>query len=485
MLAFNELREYLEELERRGMLRRVKTPLSPDLEIPALLRRVMRRRGPAVLIEEVKGFPGWRVAGNIFASLEYVKLALGVERLEEVGERLVSIAWRAPPRSLAERLRGAQKMLEMGRYAPRQARRAAFTENVVEKPDPRRVLPAFRQYPGEPAPYLTYPLVIIRHPDTGVYTMSVYRVMLRRDGLVLHWQMHKRGRLAYRSWLEEGAEEIPAAIALSTDPATLLAGAFPAPYPLDKYLFAGLLRGEGIRLYRLDNGVEVPANAEVVIEGYVTPTLVEEGPFGDHWGYYDKPRHPYPLMRVEKIYYRNDPVYYGTVVGKPVLEDAVIGKAVERISLPILRTLMPEIVDIELPPHGLFQGVAIVSIRKMYPGHAKKVMLGLWGLGMLSLTKIIVVVDADIDVHDPGQVLWAIASHVDPQRDVVVIPAAHTDELDPATPTPGYGSKLGIDATRKLPEEYGGRSWPREVEDNAGMTRDVIEALRELGLEAD
>ncbi len=447
-----------------------------------MLRKVMRRGDFAVLIENVKGYPGWRVVGNIFYNQEAVKLALGVERLEEVGERLVGFAWRAPPKTLAEKLRSVSKLFELGRYTPKRVSRAVFTDNVVEKPIVRKVVPAFRQYPREPAPYLTYPLVIVKHPDSGVYTMSVYRVMVRDDGLVLHWQLHKRGQAAYRAWVENGADEMPAAIAISTDPATLLAGAFPVPYPIDKYLFAGILRGSPLPIYRLDNGVEVPANAEVVIEGFVTRRLVEEGPFGDHWGYYDKPVRRFPLMRVERVYYRSEPIYYGTVVGLPALEDAVIGKAVERISLPILRTIMPEIVDINLPPYGLFQGIAIVSIRKMYPGHGKKVMLGLWGLGMLSLTKILVVVDHDVNVHDINQVLWAIAANVDPQRDVVIVPAAHTDELDPATPTPGYGSKLGIDATRKLPEEYGGREWPRLVEEDAGLDEDVLRALREIGL---
>ena len=436
-----------------------------------------------MLVENVKGYPGWRVAGNIFYDMEAVKLALGVEKLEEVGERLIGFAWRAPPKTLAEKIRSLSRLFEFGRFLPKRVSKAPFLENVVEKPvNLQKLIPAFRQYPGEPAPYLTYPLVVVKHPDTGAYTASVYRVMVRDDGLVLHWQMHKRGQLAYAEWGRQGAEEIPAAIVVSADPATLLTGAFPVPYPIDKYLFAGMLRGAPLPVYRLDNGIEVPANAELVIEGYVTRKLVPEGPFGDHWGYYDEPQRRFPLMRIERIYYRHNPVYYGTVVGLPPLEDAVIGKAVERISLPILRTIMPEIVDMNLPPHGLFQGIAIVSIRKMYPGHAKKVMMGLWGLGMLSLTKMIIVVDHDVNVHDLNQVIWAVAANVDPQRDVVIVPGAHTDELDPATPVPGYGSKLGIDATRKLPEEYGGREWPRLVEDTAGLDESVAKALEELGI---
>ncbi len=461
---------------------RITEPLSPDLEIPAAMRLAARNRGPALLFEEVRGYPGWRIAGNIFATLDRIRLALGVEKLESIGERLVEFVWRAPPRGFREKLRGAQKLLEFSGYAPKYTRSAAFRDNVVEKPrDLRSILPGLRQYRCERSPYLTYPLIVIKHPDTGVTTMSVYRVMIRGDGLVLHWQLHKRGMQAYHEWVEHGAKEIPAAIVLSADPATLLAGAFPAPYPLDKFFFTGILRGEGLELYRLENGVEVPANAEVVIEGYVTRELVEEGPFGDHWGYCDKPRRRFPLMRVTRIYYRRDPIVYATSVGKPVLEDAAIGKAVERIFLPVLRTLLPEIVDINLPEHGVFQGLAIVSIRKRYPGHAKKVMSALWGLGMMSLTKIIIVVDHDVNVHDVNEVIWAVSAHVDPQRDVVVMPGTVTDELDPAVPTPGYGSKLGIDATRKLPEENAGAEWPEELSEDEDLLRRVGEVLRRHG----
>nr|WP_048191888.1 UbiD family decarboxylase [Pyrolobus fumarii] len=478
-MVFQDLREYLEELEKRGLLRRVRTSLSPDLEIPEALRQVMYSGGPAVLFENVKGYPGWRVAGNIFANIEYVKLALGVENLEDIGWRLVSLAWRQPPLTLTEKLRKLRDALEIGRYTPKLTRRAAFTRNVIEVnsiSDIARVIPAFRQYPREPRPYLTYPLVIVKHPETGVTTMSVYRVMVRERDLVVHWQLHKRGQQAYNEWREKGAEEIPAAIVIGAEPATLLVGAFPVPYPMDKLLFAGIVRGEGIEVYRLDNGVEVPASAEVVIEGYVTNELADEGPFGDHWGYYDKPRRKFPIMRVTRIYIREEPVYYGTVVGKPVLEDAVIGKTVERIFLPIIKTLLPEVHDINFPPHGVFQGMVIVSIRKRYPGHAKKVMMALWGLGLLSLTKIIIVVDHDVNVHDINQVIWAVSSHVDPQRDVIVIPGTPTDELDPAVPVPGYGSKLGIDATRKLPEENMGVEWPEEV----GVPDELVERIRKV-----
>ncbi|ABM81274.1 menaquinone biosynthesis decarboxylase [Hyperthermus butylicus] len=484
MQAPRDLREFLEVLEERGELRRIREPLSPVLEIPAVLRRVMERRGPALLFENVKGYPGWRVAGNIFGSLERIKLALGVENLEEIGWRLVSQAWRQPPMTLGGKLRSLKEVMDLGRYTPRLVRRAAFQETVVEgeKVDVSSI-PAFKSWPRDGGRYITFGQVYTVDPATGVTNIGVYRVMLRPPReLVIHWQLHKRGRHAYLEAAKRG-EPLPVAVVVGSDPAAMLAGVMPVPYPLDKLLFAGVMAGRGVEVYRLPNGVPVPASSELVLEGYVEPgRLSEEGPFGDHWGYYDKPTEKFPVMTVERMWIRSNPVYVGTVVGKPVLEDAYIGKAVERIFLPVIRTLLPEVVDINMPEYGVFQGVAIVSIRKTYPGQAKKVMMALWGLGQMALTKIIIVVDEDINVHDLNQVLWAVAAHVDPQRDVVVVPGTHTDQLDPATPVPGYGSKLGIDATRKLPEEYGGKAWPEEVEPDPQVEEEAAKVLEKLGL---
>ena len=485
MPAVRDLRELLRVYEEKGELRRVRTPLSPVLEIPEVLRRVMQRRGPAVLFEEVKGFPGWRIAGNLFGSLDRIKLALGVEKLEDIGERLVSLAWRSPPLSIVEKLRSLRDILDLGRYAPRGVRRPSFSEEVIEG-DKVNVesLPAIKQWPRDGGRYITFGQVYTVDPVTGVTNIGVYRVMIRGPReLVVHWQMHKRGRLAY-SLASERSEKLPIAVVVGSDPATMLTGVMPVPYPMDKLLFAGIMAGRGVEVYKLPNGVLVPANAEVVIEGWVEPgKTAPEGPFGDHWGYYDTPHEGFPVITVERMWKKSNPVFPVTVVGKPPMEDAALGKAVERVFLPVLRTLLPEIVDINLPEYGVFQGIAIVSIHKRYPGHAKKVMMALWGLGQMALTKIIIVVDHDVDVHDINQVLWAVSAHVDPQRDVVVVPGTHTDQLDPATPTPGYGSKLGIDATRKLPEEYGGKEWPAEVEPDPETARRVDEIWASLGLE--
>ena len=484
MQAPRSLRDYLALLEERGELRRISTPLSPVLEIPAVLRHVMRVRGPALLFTNVKGYPGWRVAGNLFGTLDRIRLGLGAERLEEIGERLVSFAWSPPPMGLGEKIRGLRQVIDMARYAPRRVRRAGFEERVLEgEKASLRELPLFKTWPLDGGRYITFGQVYVRDPETGVTNIGVYRVMEKGDReAVIHWQLHKRGRHAYLSALRRG-EPLPVAIVVGAEPAAMLVGVMPVPYPLDKLLFAGVMAGRGIEVYELPSGVLVPASAEIVIEGSVEPGREEEeGPFGDHWGYYDKPVHRFPLMRVERIWMRRDPVYVGTVVGKPVLEDAAIGRSVERIFLPVLRTLLPEIVDISFPEHGVFQGMAIVSIRKTYPGQAKKVMMALWGLGQTSLTKIIIVVDHDIDVHDINQVIWAVSANVDPQRDVVIIPGAHTDHLDPAAPVPGYGSKLGIDATRKLPEENDWREWPPEVEEPPELSRLAEEVLRREGV---
>ena len=474
-----DLRGYISWLEERGELARVGFPASPVLEIPALLRRAMYSRGPALLFENVRGHPGWRVAGNLFRSLETLREALGLERLEEAGERLVGALQGAPPVGLREKLGALRELGGMGRFLPGLARRAGFLENELGPEDrPLERLPAFKTWPRDGGRYLTFPLVITRDPLRGVYNMGVYRVMIL-DGsrAVVHWQVHKRGAQAYFD--SEG--RMPVAIAIGSDPATMLTGVAPVPYPMDKYLFAGVLRGRGLRLYRLPSGLLVPANAEIVIEGYVVKgELHREGPFGDHWGYYDEPSEMYPVLHVERVYHRDDPVYYGSVVGMPPLEDAVLGKAIERIFLPLMRMLVPEIVDVNFPVHGVFQGMLIVSIRKRYPGHAKKVMSALWGMGQASLTKIIIVVDEDIDPHDIDRVIWAVSSNVHPARDVVVLDYAHTDALDPAQRAPGLGAKLGIDATRKLPEENWGRTWPEMVREDPETARWAEEAWRRV-----
>ena len=443
----------------------------------------MYRRGPTLLFENIKGYPGWRMATNLFRDMDTVRRLLGVERLEEIGERLVKPLTAPPPIGWTEKIYSLVDVLKLGMYTPRRVSRGFFEDNVIESGGFDRT-PIPKTWPKDAGRYITYGLVLTRDPESGVNNMGVYRIqILDGERAVMHWQIHKRGALAWQKAREAGARRLRVAIAVGSDPGTMLTGALPVPYPIDKLLFASVVRGSALEVVDLD-GVLVPANAEVVYVGEVdVDTLVDEGPFGDHTGYYTPPA-KYPLFKLERVYHRDNPIFYFTVVGKPVLEDAWIGKAAERIFLPFMKMLMPEIVDVNLPPEGLFTGgVAIVSIKKRYPGHGKKVMMGLWGLGLFSLVKVIIVVDSDVNVHDLGQVLYAISTCVDPQRDVLVVPHAVTDELDHTAMEGGYGSKLGIDATRKFKVENYGREWPEEVEPDAETVKLVDSRWREYGLE--
>jgi 4-hydroxy-3-polyprenylbenzoate decarboxylase len=482
-VALKDLRDAIIALEKWGLLRRVKVEVNPLLEVAEIARRTMYRRGPTLLFENIKGYPGWRMATNLFRDIDTIKRLLGVERLEDVGERLVKPLTSPPPIGLTDKLSTLFDVLKLGMYTPRKVSRGLFEDNVIESMGFDRT-PIPKTWPGDAGRYITYGLVLSRDPESGVSNMGVYRVQIL-DGsrAVMHWQVHKRGALAWQKVRERGVERLKVAIAVGSDPGTMLTGALPVPYPIDKLLFASVVRGSALEVVDLD-GVLVPANAEVVYVGEVdTGTLIDEGPFGDHTGYYTPPA-KYPLFRLERVYHRDNPIYYFTVVGKPVLEDAWIGKAAERIFLPFMRMLLPEIVDVNLPPEGLFTGgVAIVSIKKRYPGHAKKVMLGLWGLGLFSLVKVIIVVDSDVNVHDLGQVLYAISTCMDPQRDVVVIPYAVTDELDHTAMEGGYGSKLGIDATRKFKVENYGREWPEEVSPDPETVRLVDSRWKDYGID--
>ncbi len=460
---FRDLRSALEALERWGYLRRVKAKVNPILEAAEIARRVMYRKGPTLLFENIEGFPGWRMASNMFRDPETIARLLGVKTLEEVGERLVKPLTSPPPMAFTEKIQGLFDVLKIGSYAPKKVGRGAFEENIIEERGFDKT-PVPKIWPKDAGRYITYGLVITRDPESGISNMGVYRVqVIDGDKAAMHWQIHKRGALAWMKARDARSKRIKVAIVVGSDPGTMLTGALPVPYPIDKLFFASIVRGAPLDVVDLD-GILVPANAEVVYIGEVdTESLVDEGPFGDHTGYYTPPA-KYPVFRLERVYHRDNPIFYFTVVGKPVLEDGWIGKAAERIFLPFMRVILPEVVDINLPAEGLFTGgIAIVSIRKRYPGHAKKVMMGLWGLGLFSLVKIIIVVDHDVNVNDLGQVIYAMSTCVDPQRDVMIVPYAVTDELDHTSMGAGYGSKLGIDATRKLPVENYGRAWPEEV----------------------
>jgi 4-hydroxy-3-polyprenylbenzoate decarboxylase len=315
-------------------------------------------------------------------------------------------------------------------------------------------MPVLKSFSGDAGRFITFGLTVTKHPETEIRNFGVYRIQIVDDRhAIMHWQIHKRGAQHYKM-LKEQNKKIEVAIVIGADPATVFSAVAPVPEGMDKFLFSGIARKKGVKLVKCKTvDLEVPANAEIVLEGYVDPNDIRmEGPFGDHTGYYT-PAEPFPTFTLTGIMRRKDPIYLTTVVGRPVLEDAYIGKVIERSFLPLVQMFHPEVVDFSMPAAGWFQGLAIISIKKQYPGQAKKVMMGLWGMGQLSLTKIFIVVDSEINVHDMSDVIWAVTTRADPARDTVIINNTPTDTLDPASPLVNLGSKLGIDATTKTREE--------------------------------
>ncbi|MEW6545361.1 MAG: menaquinone biosynthesis decarboxylase [Bacillota bacterium] len=477
-MAYRNLGEYLAELERRGELRRVKVEVDPVLEMAEVAARLVRRGGPAVLFEKARGSP-YPVAMNLFGTPSRVRLALGDDP-DEIGRRLAS--WLDLPRleSWGDRMRALPRLAQVASFFPRRVTRAPCQEVVEESPSLEK-LPVLQCWPGDGGRFLTLPLVITRDPVSGKTNVGMYRMQVHDDRtLGMHWHVHKDGARHARA-LSPG-ERLPVAVALGGDPATIYAATAPLPAGLDEFLFAGFLRQAPVELVRaVTVDLEVPAEAEFVLEGYVEVGEERvEGPFGDHTGYYSPPE-PYPVFHLTALTRRCNPVYPATVVGPPPMEDAWLGKATERIFMPLLRLLVPDLVDLDLPVEGVFHNLAIVSIRKRYPGHARQVMSALWGLGLLALTKVVVVVDEDVDVHDYRQVTWVVGTSVDPGRDVTVV-WGPVDALDHAAPYPAYGTKMGIDATRKWPGEGQVRPWPARAEMSPEIRELVDRRWEEYGL---
>lgn len=480
-MPIEDIHDFVDALESAGELKRVKVEVDPDLEIAEILRRAMYSNGPAVLFENVKNFQ-MPVLGNAFGSMR--RLEIGLETLDftEIGQRIVDMTKMEIPTGLFDKIKKLPELSKMTESFPKLEKSGPVTE-VIENNPTFNNIPILKTWPKDAGRFITLGLVATKHPETGVRNLGVYRMQII-DGThaLMHWQKHKRGA-QHGEILRERGEKIPAAVVIGGDPATVFSGIAPVPEGLDKYLFAGITRKKGIKMVKCQTiDLEVPANAEIVLEGYVDPNnLQDEGPFGDHIGYYT-PVEKYPTFTLTGIMRRKNPIYLTTVVGKPILEDAYIGKVIERSFLPLIKMFHPEVVDFAMPPAGWFQGCAIISIKKRYPGQAKKVMMGLWGTGQLALTKIFVVVDSQINVHDINEVLWAITTRVDPARDTVIIPNTPTDTLDPASPIANLGSKMGIDATQKTPEEGFLREVQEEVEIDQNTRSTVDKKWTSYGL---
>jgi 4-hydroxy-3-polyprenylbenzoate decarboxylase len=453
-LPFESLGEYAKALESAGLLRRIKAKVSPDLEIAEVMRRMMYSgESAAVLFENVEG-SRMQVLGNAFGSLKSLAIALETEDFEEIGRRIVDLTRMKMPSGMFNKLRMLPKLSEIGEYGPKYVDRGPVNEVIEKEKASLNSMPILKSFPGDAGRFITFGLIVTKHPETEIRNIGVYRMqIIDEKHAIMHWQIHKRGAQHFRMLKEQG-KKIEVAIVIGADPATVFSAVAPVPEGMDKFLFAGITRKKGVKLTKCRTvDLDVPANAEIVLEGFVDPNDIRmEGPFGDHTGYYT-PAEPFPTFTLTAIMRRSEPIYLTTVVGRPILEDSFIGKVIERAFLPLIQMFHPEVVDFSMPAAGWFQGLAIISIKKEYPGQAKKVMMGLWGMGQLSLTKMFIVVDGEINVHDMNDVIWAVTTRADPARDTVIVNNTPTDTLDPASPLLNLGSKLGIDATTKSREE--------------------------------
>jgi 4-hydroxy-3-polyprenylbenzoate decarboxylase len=452
-MPFESLGEYVEVLEQAGQLRRVKAKVSPNLEMAEVMRRLMYSGGPAVFFENVDG-SGMQVLGNAFGSMKRLEIALETEDFTEIGRRITELTKMKMPSGMLGKLKMLPKLSEIGEYGPKYVDSGPVTEVVETDKASLNSMPVLKSFPDDAGRFITFGLTVTKHPETEVRNFGVYRIQIIDDRhAIMHWQTHKRSAQHYKM-LKEQNKKIEVAIVIGADPATVFSAVAPVPEGMDKYLFSGIARKKGVKLVKCRTvDLEVPASAEIVLEGHVDPNdLRMEGPFGDHTGYYT-PAEPFPTFTLTGIMRRSRPIYLTTVVGKPILEDAYIGKVIERSFLPLVQMFHPEVVDFSMPAAGWFQGLAIMSIKKQYPGQAKKVMMGLWGMGQLALTKIFIVVDRDVNVHDINDVIWAVTTRADAARDTIIVNNTPTDTLDPASPLVNLGSKLGIDATTKWKEE--------------------------------
>ena len=485
-MKYRDLREFVALLEERGELRRVAAPVSADLEITEISDRMVKSGGPALLFENVEGHSAPLLI-NLFGTHKRVALALGVEDVEELADRvrkLLALS-QGPPSGIGGKMRALGELVGLARSQPKTVRRAPCQEVVLTDDDVDIYsMPVIRCWPLDAAPFITLPLVITRDPESGRRNVGMYRMQVYdRRTTGMHWQTHKVAARHDRRAQESGVERLEVAVAIGADPTTMWTGSMPLPPDMDELAVAGVIRGEPVEVVRCKTvDLEVPAHAEYVLEGYVVPGETrDEGPFGDHTGYYSPPE-PYPVLHVTALTRRREPIYPTTMVGRPPSEDFFMGKAAERAMLPILQMALPEVADINMPAEGIFHNLVLVSIRKEYPGHARKVMHALWGIGLMMLAKTIVVVDHYVDVQNLSEVGWRVTNNINPATDVIFADGP-IDDLDHATPTPRFGSKMGIDATAKSVGEGGRtREWPPDIVMDEAVRRLVDRRWKEYGL---
>jgi len=479
-LAYRDLRDFLHTLEKKGELKRVSAEVDPILEITEISDRVVKAGGPALLFERPKGsrIP---VVTNLVGTEQRMNLALEVDSLDEVASRVRSFIDVQSPQGLLEKVKMLPKLAELGSFFPKSARSGECQEVVRTEGFSLNEFPILQCWPQDGGRYITWPMVITKNPETGKRNVGCYRMQVfdeRTTGM--HWQTQKHGAEHFRNARSKDREgKLEVAVAIGADPATALAGILPVPPDMDEFLFSGFLRRDPVELVTCKTvDLEVPANAEIVLEGFVElGEMRTEGPFGDHTGFYSL-EGQFPVFRITCITHRKNSLYLTTIVGPPPQEDFFIGHAIERIFLPVMKMQYPEIVDVAMPAEGIFQNLMIVAIRKSYPGQARKIMNAIWSLGQAMFTKVVLVVDHDVNVQDGREVVWKALCAIDPERDIQFV-LGPVDTLDHAARRQDFGSKMGIDATRKWPEEgYQGR-WPDEIKMDVA-TRGRVDAIWHL-----
>lgn len=488
-MQYADLREFIQALEARGELKRVQLPISPVLEMTEICDRTLRKGGPALLFENPTGH-SIPVLGNLFGTPERVALGMGADstaQLREIGNLLAQLKEPEPPKGIKDawdKLPMFRKVLSM---APKVKKTGPCQEVIIEGDEvDLGKLPIQTCWPGDAAPLITWGLTITRGPNKPRQNLGIYRQqVLGRNKLIMRWLSHRGGALDFRDWcLKNPGQPYPVAVALGADPATILGAVTPVPDTLSEYAFAGLLRGKRTELVKaVGSDLQVPARAEMILEGHIYPDeMAPEGPYGDHTGYYNEVD-SFPVFTVERITHRKDPIYHSTYTGRPPDEPAILGVALNEVFVPILQKQFPEIVDFYLPPEGCSYRMAVVTIKKQYPGHAKRVMLGVWSyLRQFMYTKFVIVTDDDVNARDWNDVIWAITTRMDPSRDTVMIDNTPIDYLDFASPVSGLGSKMGMDATNKWPGETD-REWGRVIEQDPAVKQRIDELWQDLGID--
>ncbi|MBM3762300.1 MAG: menaquinone biosynthesis decarboxylase [Acidobacteria bacterium] len=483
-MSYQDLSEFITALEKAGELKRIPFEVDPRLEITEFADRAVKSGGPALLFEKPKG-SNVPLAINLFSSDRRMEIALGVNSLDEIADRITEYLGMKMPTGLMGKLKMLPKLAEMGNFFPKEVSSGPCKEVIQKDNFSLDDFPILHCWPEDGGRYITLPLVFSKNPKTGKRNCGMYRMQVYDSKTTgMHWQLHKQGADHYRKLLAEGKQKrMEVAVAIGADPATLYSAILPLPPELDEMMIAGFIRSKPVEMVKCETvDLEVPAQAEIVLEGYVElGELRTEGPFGDHTGYYSL-EDDYPVFHLTAITRRKKPIYTATIVGPPPMEDYWMGKAIERIFMPLLRMQIPEVVDMALPAEGVFHNLMLVSIRKAYPGHARKVMHAIWGLGQAMFTKCIVVVDEDVDVRNYSEVAWKVFNNIDPQRDTEFV-MGPIDSLDHASRLPNYGSKMGIDGTKKWPGEGFTRPWPPVITMDPDVKKRVDEMWKKAGME--